>query len=185
MAYRARGEGVSSRAPPSSTKPGEFRLIERPHVAVAPAFRFAFKRVSGAYEPWARHRALDDVAEALEIADVERSGPPFGIYYDLPWTDRDPEQWVADLGYPVPSRVRVPKDDDVRTRRVPARRVAALRYAGDQSSFPSALASLVESSAAVEAAGPLMERFHVSDPLSGQEERDVFVALDPLSESFR
>lgn len=171
--------------PRHPARPGAFELLERPHVAILPGFRFAFTRVWGPYTPWARVRALDDVAEALERADVPRVGPPFGVYYDLPLSARDPDEWVADLGYPVPPRVRVPTDLGLRTRRLPARRVGALRYAGDVQAFPGALASLMEwaASADLELEGPLLERFHLSDALSGCEDRDVMVAFEPINET--
>jgi DNA gyrase inhibitor GyrI len=68
-------------------------------------------------------------------------------------------------------------------RDVPSVEVAALRYRGDLSSFPPALRLLVEW---VEerglAPGPLMERFHVSDALTGAEERDVLLTIGPVPE---
>ncbi len=154
-------------------------------MGVLPGFRFAFTRVWGPYVPWSRARALDDVAEALERAEVNRLGPGFGIYYDLPSSAREPAAWVADLGFPVPTGVRVPTDVGLRTRRVPDRRIGALRYVGDVESFPGALAHLVEwaASASLDLEGPLLERFHASDALTGREDRDVMVAFDPIREA--
>jgi hypothetical protein len=70
----------------------------------------------------------------------------------------------------------------LRVRDLPATRVVGLRYRGDLTSFPEALQFLLEwsmeRSVAVE--GPLLERFYVSNALTGEEERDVYVALDPI-----
>lgn len=168
-----------------AAEPRRFRLVEPAHVAALAPFRFAFTRLTGPYTPWARCRALDDVAEALERAGVARLGPPVGVYYDLPYSDRAPDEWIADLGFPVPPRVRVPTDLGLFARRMPERRVARLRYDGDLQSFPGALAAMLEwaESAQLPFEGPLVERFHVSDPLTGREERDVMIALEALPEA--
>lgn len=154
-------------------------------MAALAGFRFAFTRVRGPYTPWARCRALDDVAEALERAGVDRLGPPVGVYYDLPRSERPAEEWIADLGFPVPPRVRLPTDLGLFARRLPERRVASLRYDGDLQSFPGALASILEwaESAELPLEGPLVERFHVSDPLTGREERDVMIAFEPIPQA--
>ena len=155
-----------------------FELIEGPHVARLAPFRFAHHRVRGAYQPWARVATLDAVAEALERAEVERAGPAFGIYYDLPESEEEPEAWRADLGYPVVPDAKVPARPGLRVRDVPAMEVASLRYRGDLSSFPEALRVLVAWAEEKELeAGPLLERFHVSDALTGEEERDVMLSL--------
>lgn len=159
-----------------------FELLEAPHFARLAPFRFAFHRVRGAYQPWARVSTLDAVAEALEKAEVDRIGPAFGVYYDLPWSDAEPDEWHADLGFPIDERVAVPSRPGLRVRTMPALEVGALRYKGDLSSFPSALDELVAwlDEQGVEAEGPLIERFHVSDALTGEERRDVYVAIKPL-----
>lgn len=160
-----------------------FDLVHAPHFAQVAPFRFVHARVRGAYQPWARVQALDSVADALERAGVDRTGPAFGIYHDLPRSEREPGAWTADLGWPVAGDARIPTRPGLRVRDLPAMRVAALRYRGDLTSFPEALAVLVEWSEAqgkpVE--GCLLERFHVSDALTGAEERDVFLALDPVA----
>lgn len=156
----------------------EFELLQPPHVARLDAFRFAHHRVRGAYQPWSRVQTLDAVADALERADVERVGPPFGIYYDLPYSEIDPAEWRADLGFPVASDARVPARPGLRVRDVPALDVTALRYRGDLASFPAALQVLVDwTQEEGHEPGPLLERFHVSDALTGAEERDVYLAL--------
>jgi len=158
----------------------EFELLERPHVTRLASFRFAHHRVRGPYQPWQRAQALDAVADALERAEIDRAGPAFGIYYDLPYSDKEADAWHADLGHPVAPDARVPTRPGLRVRDVPSVEVAALRYRGDLSSFPSALRLLLEwTEERGTEPGPLMERFHVSDALTGAEERDVFLALGP------
>src|SRR5438067_11690547 len=122
----------------------EFEVLERPHVARLPGFRFAHHRIRGPYQPWQRVQALDAVADALERAGVDRTGPAFGVYYDLPLSDAEPEAWRADLGYPVAPDAHVPARPGLRVRDVPALDAAALRYRGDLSSFPPALQLLVD-----------------------------------------
>jgi DNA gyrase inhibitor GyrI len=158
----------------------QFDLVEAPHVAHVAPFRFAHHRVRGPYQPWARIQALDAVADALERAEVDRAGPAFGIYHDLPDTDAPPEDWTADLGFPVPRDAVVPARPGLRVRDVPPIEAAGLRYRGDLSSFPEALRVLVEWAEVrgLDATrGPLLERFHVSDALTGAEERDVLLSL--------
>jgi effector-binding domain-containing protein len=159
-----------------------FDLLEEPHVARTEPFRFAHHRVRGPYQPWSRVAALDAVAESLERSEVDRTGSAFGVYYDLPWSARDPEEWHADLGYPIGEGVAVPPRPGLRVRALPPLRVAALRYRGGLASFPEALQALVDwaGEEGLEVEGPLLERFHVSDALTGEEERDVMVSLDRL-----
>lgn len=159
-----------------------FDLVEGPHLSRVAPFRFAYHRLRGPYQPWVRVQALDAVAETLERAEVTRTGPAFGIYYDLPASSRPAEAWTADLGFPVGDET-IPARPGLRVRDVPEIRVATLRYRGDLTSFPDALGTLVEWALdeGVEPRGPLLERFYVSDALSGEEERDVFVALDPIA----
>lgn len=157
-----------------------FDLLQSPHVTELAPFRFAYGRLRGAYQPWARVQALDAVAEVLERAEVPRTGPAFGVYYDLPSTEKEPDAWTADLGWPIAPGAKVPTRPGLRVRDVPAQSVVALRYRGDLTSFPEALQSLVQwcDQNGVEPEGCLMERFHVSDALTGVEERDVCLALD-------
>lgn len=159
-----------------------FELVEGPRLSNVAPFRFAHHRLRGPYQPWARVQALDAVAETLERAEVSRTGPAFGIYYDLPASSRDVDAWTADLGYPVGDDAAPPNRPGLRVRNVPEIRVVSLRYRGDLTSFPDALGTLVEWALdeGHDVRGPLLERFHVSDALSGEEERDVYVALDPL-----
>lgn len=161
----------------------EFEMLEAPHLARVPGFRFAHHRVKGPYQPWSRVQAIDAVAEALERVEVERAGAALGVYYDLPWSMREPEAWIADLGYPVAAGAHVPPRPALRVRDVPDLRCASLRYRGDLTTFPHALQHLVGwiEARGLDGRGPLMERFHVSDALSGEEERDVMIALDPLA----
>lgn len=160
----------------------DFELLAPPHLAQLAGFRFAHRRVRGPYVPWARVATLDGVAEALEEADVPRTGPAFGVYYDMPHSAREADAWVADLGYPVGADAAVPRVPALRVRQLPALRVVGLRYRGDLGSFPPALEHLLEWSAGrgLDLQGPLLERFHVSNALTGEEERDVFVGVDPL-----
>lgn len=162
-----------------------FDLLAQPTVSTLPPFRFAHHRVRGPYVPWARVAALDAVAEALERASVDRAGPAFGIYHDMPFSQREADHWIADLGYPVPDDAVVPPLPALRVRDLPAARVAGLRYRGDLTSFPEALQLLLEWSMerGVSLEGPLLERFHVSNALTGEEQRDVYVALRPLAEA--
>ena len=159
-----------------------FELVEQPHLTRLDGFRFVHHRLRGAYQPWSRVQALDAVAEALERAELARAGSAFGVYYDLPWSLREPDEWVADLGFPLASEVLLPSRPGLRSRFFPDFRVAALRYRGDLTSFPGALAHLVSwiERKDIDARGPLLERFHVSDALTGEEERDVMVALDAI-----
>lgn len=157
-----------------------FELLAAPAVVEVPAFRFAHARVRGPYVPWRRVATLDEVAETLERSAVDRTGPAFGIYHDLPYSMREADEWLAELGYPVEEGTKVPPA--LRVRDVGPLQAAALRYRGDLASFPAALQLLVEWSSrrGLDLQGPLLERFHVSDALSGVEERDVYVALQPL-----
>ena len=161
----------------------QFELLRAPSVQEVAPFRFAHARVKGPYVPWARVHALDLVAETLERVGVERVGPPFGIYHDLPYSEREGDAWTADLGYPVADEAQVPPLPALRVRDVPPTDAAGLRYRGDLTSFPAALQLLVEWSArrGLDLQGPLLERFHVSDALTGVEERDVYVALRPMA----
>lgn len=160
-----------------------FELLAAPRVTELTGFRFAHHRVRGPYAPWTRVQTHDSVAETLERADVARCGPPFGIYYDLPFPDGEPERWTADLGHPVPEGLVVPRTPGLRVRHVPDVPAAHLRYRGDLASFEPALELLMEwlLSKGVDPEGPLLERFLVSDALAGVEERDLFVALRPLA----
>jgi effector-binding domain-containing protein len=162
-----------------------FELLAKPAVATLPPFRFAHHRVLGPYVPWARVATLDAVAEALERAGVERVGPAFGVYHDMPYSEREATRWVADLGYPVADEAVVPPQPALRVRDLPATRAAGLRYRGDLASFPEALQYLLEwgMTRGVPLQGPLLERFYVSNALTGEEERDVYVALAPLGET--
>lgn len=160
-----------------------FRLLATPRVFQLPGFRFAFHRVRGPYAPWTRIQALDAVAETLEKHALPRIGPPFGIYYDLPFPLDDMPEWTCDLGHPVADEAPVPRTLGLRDRMLPKLHVAGLRYRGDLMSFEPALQLLVEwiLSRGLEPRGPLLERFHLSDPLTGVEEREIFVALEPLT----
>jgi effector-binding domain-containing protein len=157
-----------------------FDLLAAPALVDVAPFRFAHARVRGPYVPWMRVSTLDRVAEELEMAGVDRAGPAFGIYYDLPYSVRESDEWVADLGYPVAPGAAVPPS--LRVDEVSALPAAGLSYRGDLASFPAALQLLVEWSArrGLDLRGPLLERFHVSDALTGVEERDVLVALRPI-----
>ena len=160
-----------------------FELLRAPSVSELAPFRFAHGRVKGPYVPWARVQALDAVAETLERVGIERVGPAFGIYHDLPFSEREGDEWTADLGYPVADEASVPPLAALRVRDVPPTPVAGLRYRGDLTSFPAALQLLVDWSAqrGLDLQGPLLERFHVSNALTGEEERDVYVALRPVA----
>ena len=159
-----------------------FELLKPPAVSELAPFRFAHGRVKGPYVPWARVNALDLVAETLERVSVDRTGPAFGIYHDLPFSQRDSDDWTADLGYPVADEASVPVLPGLRVRDVPPVQVAGLSYRGDLTSFPEALQLLVEWAMrrGLDLKGPLLERFHVSDALNNVEERDVYVAFSPL-----
>lgn len=159
-----------------------FELLRGPALGELAPFRFAHQRVRGPYVPWARVAALDGVAETLERLGLERTGPPFGIYHDLPHPKRDDEAWLADLGHPVADEAHVPPVPSLRVRDVPTLPVASLRYRGDLTSFPAALQLLLEWSARreLEVQGPLLERFHVSNALTGEEDRDVYLVLRPF-----
>ena len=160
-----------------------FELLSRPQVTQVEPFRLAYARVRGAYQPWTRVSTLDMVAQTLEEHGIDRTGPAFGIYHDLPYSERDVERWEADLGYPIADATRVPPLPQLRALDVPAIEAVGLGYRGDLTSFPGALQFLVQWAAEedLELRGPLLERFHVSDALSGVEERDIWVALEPLS----
>ena len=157
-----------------------FELLAAPGLVEVAPFRFAHLRVRGPYVPWARVSTLDRVAETLEVAGVDRAGPAFGVYHDLPYSTREGDEWVADLGFPVPEGAAVPPS--LRVRELPPLPAVGLSYRGDLTSFPAALQLLVEWSArrGLDLRGPLLERFHVSDALSGVEERDVYVGLVAL-----
>lgn len=159
-----------------------FELLHAPSLQQLEPFAFAHARVRGAYTPWTRVQTLDMVAQTLEAGGIDRAGPAFGIYHDLPYSDRDVEAWTADLGWPVPRGTVLPKLPQLRALDVPALDVVGLRYRGDLTSFPGALQFLVEWSMQKDIAlrGPLIERFHVSDALDGVEERDVYLALEPM-----
>ncbi len=175
------------RAPRPSPRVADlgFELLAQPAVSTLPPFRFAHHRVRGPYVPWARVAALDAVAEALERAGIERMGPAFGVYHDMPFSEREADRWIADLGYPVADGAAVPSLPALRVRDLPATPVAGLRYRGDLTSFPEALQLLLEwgMERSVPLEGPLLERFYVSNALTGEEERDVYVALRPLDET--
>lgn len=160
-----------------------FELLERPSVQTLQGFRFVHARVRGPYQPWTRVSTLDHVAQTLEEHGITRTGPAFGIYHDLPYSENDVQQWRADLGYPVAARTSVPPLPQLRVVDLPDMEVVGLRYRGDLTSFPGALQFLVDWAAreGVDVQGCLLERFHVSDALEGVEERDVFVAVAPLA----
>lgn len=159
-----------------------FELVERPSLQTVEGFPFAYARVRGAYQPWTRVATLDMVAETLELHGIDRTGPAFGIYHDLPYSERPVEEWRADLGWPVALGTRIPPLPQLRAMDLPSFEAVGLRYRGDLTSFPGALQFLVEWAAqkGIGLEGPLLERFHVSDALHGTEERDVWVALAPL-----
>ncbi|HUR68239.1 MAG TPA: hypothetical protein VM370_03265 [Candidatus Thermoplasmatota archaeon] len=160
-----------------------FELVERPTQQTVEGFRFVHARVKGAYQPWTRVSTLDHVAETLEEHGILRTGPAFGVYHDLPQSERPVEDWRADLGYPVALDARIPPLPQIRAMDLPDIEAVGLRYRGDLTSFPGALQFLVDWAAQkrIDLDGPLLERFHVSDALSGVEERDVYVALAPLA----
>lgn len=159
-----------------------FELVHSPSVQRLEGFPFAHARVAGAYQPWTRVATLDMVAQKLEENGIDRTGPAFGIYYDLPYSERDVEEWRADLGWPVARGTKLPALPQLRAIDVPDLDVVGLRYRGDLTSFPGALQFLVEWAVSkdIDLRGPLLERFHVSDALTGDEERDVYVALTPF-----
>lgn len=166
----------------SASVEAAFELLATPSLVEVPPFRLAYARIRGPYVPWARVQALDMVAETLERHGVDRAGPAFGLYHDLPFSERDVEGWTADLGYPVDAGASVPPLPQVRVLNVPAFEAVALRYRGDLTSFPEALQFLVDWAGRkeIDLGGPLLQRFHVSDALDNVEEREVFVALRPL-----
>jgi hypothetical protein len=159
-----------------------FELVERPAELSVEGFRFAYASVRGAYTPWTRVATLDHVAETLERHAVLREGPAFGIYHDLPYSELPVEQWRADLGYPIARGAAPPPLPQIRVLELPTFAAVGLRYRGDLTSFPGALQFLVEWTAKreIDLAGPLVERFHLSDALTGAEEREIFIALAPL-----
>lgn len=156
-----------------------FELLAPPELTRVDGFRFAHARVKGAYQPWSRVATLDLVAETLEKHGIDRAGPAFGVYYDLPFSDNDVETWRADLGYPIAPDAQIRPVAPLRVMDLPSVEAVGLRYRGDLTSFPGALQFLVEWAAKKDIllTGPLLERFHVSDALTGVEERDVWVAL--------
>lgn len=159
-----------------------FELVDRPQTQTVKGFRFVHARVKGAYEPWTRVSTLDMVAETLEQHGIVRTGPAFGVYHDLPYTENPAEAWRADLGYPVAMGTRIPALPQLRAIDLPDLEAIGLRYRGDLTSFPGALQFLVEWAAkqGTECEGPLLERFHVSDALTGVEDREVLIAMVPL-----
>lgn len=160
-----------------------FELVEHPSELSVEGFRFAHARVKGAYVPWTRVATLDHVAETLEKQGIARTGPAFGIYYDLPWSENAVEQWKADLGYPIALGAKPPVGaPQVKIVDLPTFEAIGLRYRGDLTSFPGALQFLIEWAAKrkMDLGGPLVERFHVSDAITGAEEREIFIALAPL-----
>lgn len=159
-----------------------FELLARPTLTRVEPFRFAYARVRGAYQPWTRVSTLDLVAQRLDEHGIDRSGPAFGIYHDLPFSDRDADKWEADLGFPVAEGAHLPPLPALRAKLVPETEVVGLSYRGDLTSFPGALQFLVQWAAeeGIELRGPLLERFHVSDALTGVEERDIYVALSAV-----
>ena len=159
-----------------------FELVAPPSVLDVAPFRFAHHKIRGPYVPWTRVQTLDTVAEALERLGIERIGPAFGIYHDLPFSARDTPDWSALLGYPVADEATVPPSPALRVLDVPSVNAVGLRYRGDLTSFPGALQFLLEWALqrGIEVRGPLLERFYVSDALSGREERDVYVAIDGI-----
>lgn len=157
---------------------GAFVVTQGPAFASTPSFRFAHRRVAGPYVPWTRVQTLDEVRSALEEADVTPTGPATGVYFDLPRSGRPESAWETDLGYPVAAGARVPIP--LLVREVPTTPAVTLSYRGDLASFPQALAYLLAWSEerGVHPRGHLVERFHVSDPMTLVEERDVFVHLE-------
>lgn len=156
-----------------------FQLVAEPSVQEVAPFRFVHHRIRGPYVPWQRVATLDSVAETLERLAVDRTGPAFGVYYDLPFSERTEGDWTADLGYPVAADAAVPVEPGLRVRDFPATQAVGLRYRGDLASFPPALQFLLEWAGRrdVDVQGTLLERFHVSNALTGEEERDVWVSL--------
>ena len=159
-----------------------FELLERPSVRTVPGFRLVHARVRGPYQPWTRVATLDMVAETLEAHGIGRTGPAFGIYHDLPYTETEVEAWRADLGWPVDPDARIPALPQLRATDLPDIEAVGLRYRGDLTSFPGALQFLVDWAAGreIELGGCLLERFHVSDALAGVEDRDIWVSLTPV-----
>lgn len=159
-----------------------FELVSPPTRMQLPAFRFAHHKVRGPYVPWSRVHALDVVAETLERLGIERVGPAFGIYHDLPASTRDSTDWTARLGYPVAEAATVPPSPALRVVDVPATDVVGLRYRGDLTSFPGALQFLMEWALRQDVVleGCLLERFYVSNAMTGEEDRDVYVAVRPF-----
>lgn len=159
-----------------------FEIVSPPDLQQVAPFRFVHHKVRGPYTPWTRVQTLDTVAEALEKLGVDRTGPAFGIYHDLPYSTRETDHWSALLGFPVADAATVPPSPALRVMDVPPLDVIGLSYRGDLASFPGALQFLLEWSVkrGIDVRGPLLERFHVSNALTGQEERDVYVALQPL-----
>lgn len=175
---RAAGNHYAERHPTRLVEQA-FELLAPPELTRVDGFRFAHARVKGAYQPWSRVATLDLVAETLEKHGIDRAGPAFGVYYDLPFSDNDVEAWRADLGYPIAPNAEIRPVAPLRVKDLPSVEAVGLRYRGDLTSFPGALQFLVEWAAKKDIllTGPLLERFHVSDALTGVEERDVWVAL--------
>ena len=161
----------------------DFDLVSAPSVTEIAPFRFAHVRTRGPYVPWARVQALDTVAETLERLGIERVGPAFGVYHDMPFSVREGDAWIADLGYPIADGASVPASAPVRVRDLPPAAAVGLRYRGDLGSFPVALQFLLEWAAqrGIDLAGCLLERFYVSNALTGEEERDVYVTLHSVA----
>lgn len=159
-----------------------FEILSAPALTEIAPFRFAHARIRGPYHPWSRIQALDAVAEALERLGVQRVGPAFGIYHDMPDGAKDPAEWAADLGYPVVEEATLPPRPGLRLWDVPGIQAVGLRYRGDLTSFPEAFQHLLHWARGqdIPLAGPLLERFHVSNALTGEEDRDVWVGLHPL-----
>ncbi|HVL49422.1 MAG TPA: GyrI-like domain-containing protein [Candidatus Thermoplasmatota archaeon] len=156
---------------------GAFRVVQGPSETRLDPVRLARRRVVGPYVPWTRIQTLDEVLFALESAEVAATGPATGVYYDLPRSARAEALWEADLGYPVAPDARLP--DGLEPLDLPATPGVALRYEGDLASFPQALAFLLAwaEERGTPARGHLVERFHVSDPVTLAETRDVFVGF--------
>jgi len=153
---------------------GAFELLTAPKVRVMPGFWFAFRRDVGPYVPWQRIATLDDVADRLERADVERTGPAFGAFHDLPQSSRPSTTWTADLGYPLAHEIDLTASG-LHVVWHPPLDVATVRYRGDLTSFPPAMDLLRRwmIHEGLAAQPPLFESFVISDALAGVEFRDI------------